>query len=147
MDNQEDIVPLSEHLIQGTRYEHLWVAEALDRRLIPAKPEVPVPWDYLVTRLDNLNTLKIQVKGTKTAFPMDGGGTRFQITAKTGSKKLNSVDARIIDILACYVEPYKVWYNFPTSALSGKSVWLYPHNNKSNGQYEIWRHDWTAYAA
>lgn len=149
MDNQEDIVALSEHLIQGTRYEHLWVAEALDRRLIPAKPEVPMPWDYLATRLDTLDTLKIQVKGTKTPLAMDGcsKSTRFQITAKTGAKKLQMVDSRVVDILACYVEPYKVWYNFPMTALSGKSVWLYPHNNSSKGQYEIWRHDWSAYAA
>ena len=146
MDNKKGIVRLSDALIQGTRYEHLWVAEALGKNLIPAKPEVPVPWDYIATRTDTLKDLKIQVKGTKTPFPMEGGKTRFQITAKSGAKKIDMVDSKVIDILACYVEPYKCWYNFPMSALAGKSVWLYPHNNKSKGQYEIWRHDWTAYA-
>ena len=147
MADKKGIVRLSDALIQGTKYEHLWVADILDRNIIPAKPEVPVPWDYLATRLDNLESLKIQIKGTKTPLPMFGNKERFQITAKSGYKDITCVDSDVVDILACYVEPYKCWYNIPMKSLAGKSVWLYPHNNNSKGQYEIWRHDWSVYAA
>jgi hypothetical protein len=143
-NKEEYIVNISPSLVQGVIYEHLFVAEALSKEMVPAQPAVAMPWDYLVTRLDNLDTLRIQVKGTKT--PMKNyNTTRFQITAKTGTKKTEMVDARVVDVLCCYVEPYKCWYNIPMQSLKGKAVWLYPGNNSSNGQYECWRHDWSVF--
>lgn len=141
-NKEEHIVNVSHNLIQGVIYEHLFVAEALGKELVPAQPAVPMPWDYLVTRLDNLDTLRVQIKGTKTPF-LNHNKTRFQITAKTGAGKIEKVDSRVVDVLCCYVEPYKCWYNIPMTALAGKSVWLYPTNNESKGQYECWRHDWS----
>lgn len=141
-DKESHIVNVSHNLIQGVRYEHLFVAEALGKEMVPSQPVVAMPWDYLVTRLDNLQTLRVQVKGTRCQLK-NNGCTRFQITAKTGSSKTEMVDSRVVDVLSCYVEPYKCWYNIPMTALKGKAIWLYPQNNSSKGQYECWRHDWS----
>jgi len=139
--NKENIVNVSEQLIQGVRYEHLFVAGALSKRLIPEQPVVPVPWDYSVCRLDNLQNIRVQIKGTGKMTR----DKRYQITAKTGSDKTVSIDPKVVDILSCYVEDYDIWYNIPTLSLAGKSVWLYPHNRESTGQYECWKHNWSVF--
>ena len=140
MDNQKStIVNVSDAVIKGTRYEHLFIANALERGLVPETPSVPMPWDFTITRLDDLTNIRVQVKGTNTKTK----DNRFAITSKTGSRGHQPIDSRVVHVLACYVEPFSCWYCIPTTALAGKSVWLYPHREGSAGGYECWRHDWS----
>ena len=139
-------IRLSWEKLKGEAYQHRYVAEALDQKLLVDKPVTDYPWDYTLRHPSDVKrTFNVQVKGTN--FLADyGGTTRYKITCKTGNNgKHEKLDPEIIDVAALYVEATNTWYNIPATAISGISIWLYPHKVESKGQYECWRYDWSVF--
>lgn len=134
----------SKALLQGIRYEFIFAAEAMKRELIPEQPVIPVAWDYTITHPITLQSLRVQVKGTNFHSNIKASD-RYSITAKCGASNVEKLDDRVVDVLACYVEPLNAWYNIPIHCVKGKSIWLYPNKPKSAGQYECWKFDWSVY--
>ena len=127
----------------------MFQAAAYQKGLLVESSEVPLPWDFTVTNPEKpKEVFRVQVKGTNTLMTEEGRRVgRYQIVAKTGSKNLEGIDTNIIDVLSLYVEPTQTWYNIPTTALTGKSVWLYPHLRDHKGKYEMWKYDWSVFFA
>ena len=137
-------VKYSKELLQGIGYEYLFASEAMRRDLIPEQPVVPVPWDFTITHPTSLQSLRVQVKGTNYHCTYNNSD-RYCVIAKCGAGNASQLDRNVVDVLACYVQPFNAWYNIPVQALKGKSMWLYPNKTDSLGQYECWKYDWSVY--
>ena len=144
MGNKKEI-RLSWAKLQGTAYQHLFIASALQKKLLVEQPVTDYPWDFSIRHPEKpKRALTVQVKGTN--YLSTESTSRYKICLKTGAgNKHTYVDTDLIDVLAFYVEGTQTWYNMPSSAANGKSIWLYPHKLNSKGQYECWRHDWSVY--
>ena len=132
----------------GTLYEYLFISEALRRDL---EPHLPVG-DYLphdiVIYTHGGNCKRVQVKGTSTIVKR-GGSVRYKVVAKQRrGSKVCPIDQTAVDVVACYVGPYDTWYLIPSSELSMAggvstlSIYMYPGNPESAGQYEKYRDGW-----
>lgn len=125
----------------------MFQAAAYQKGLLVEKSEVPLPWDFSITNPDKpKEVFRVQVKGTNTLVKDQPKG-RYQIVAKTGGKNLEGIDRDLIDVLSLYVEPTQTWYNIPTTAVTGKSIWLYSHLKDHTGKYEVWKYDWSVFFA
>jgi hypothetical protein len=125
----------------GTLYEQLFIAESIRRGL---QPHVPIgdylPHDIVVYGEDGV-CHRVQVKGTHTHVydRKYNKSPRYRITAATGrdKKKINCED---VDILACYLANWDIWYIIPCIDITSACVWLYPTGK--GGQYEKYKNNW-----
>ena len=124
----------------GALFEQRFVLKCLEHGLHPFSPiEEGLPQDTLVMNQAN-EVLRVQIKGTKT--PIKKWKTdRYRITAGTGNSSKKAIDCDRVDILAAHVDP-DIWYIIPCPELSSVSVWLYPYDENSSGQYERFRDRW-----
>ncbi len=139
-------VTVSAHQLRGQSYQTLFSSIAMRKGYIVEEPTVPCPWDYTLRNVhESWKNWRVQVKGTEGYT--HGHCDRYRITLKHGAKNtLTSINPNFVDVVACYVENYDVWYNIPVTALtSKKAMYLYPHNRESTGQYECWKHDWSVF--
>ena len=124
----------------GTLFEQRFVLKCLEHGLHPFSPiEEGLPQDMLVMNKFN-EVLRVQIKGTKT--PIKKWKTdRYRITAGTGNSSKKAIDCGRVDVLVAHVDP-DIWYIIPCPELSSVSVWLYPYDETSSGQYERFRDRW-----
>lgn len=132
---------------KGTRYEQMFMAEALKRGLHPHD----APGDYLPHDVAVMNGAgkfyRVQVKGTSKVS--SDAGSRYQITlSKWVSGNARELDCSKVDVLAGYLEPLDTWYIVPCLALSGNyhSVKFYPNTEGgSKSKTEPFRDNWDCF--
>ena len=130
----------SEMKALGTLFEQRFVLKCLEHGLHPFSPiEEGLPQDLLVMNPAN-EVVRVQIKGTKTAVNQ-WKTPRYKVTAGTGNSSKKAIDCERIDIVVAHVDP-DVWYIIPCPALKAVSVWLYPYDENSVGQYERFRDRW-----
>ena len=126
----------------GTLYEQLFIAESIRRGL---QPHVPIgdylPHDIVVYGKDGV-CHRIQVKGTHThVYDRKYNKTaRYRITAATGSQSKTKINCEQVDVLACYLATWDMWYIIPCIHIKSACVWLYPTGKR--GQYEKYKNNW-----
>ncbi len=126
----------------GTLYEQLFIAESIRRGL---QPHVPIgdylPHDIVVYGKDGV-CHRIQVKGTHThVYDRKYNKTaRYRITAATGSQSKTKINCEQVDVLACYLATWDMWYIIPCIHIKSACVWLYPKGKR--GQYEKYKNNW-----
>lgn len=129
------------NLFLGSIYEAEFEAEALRRGFIPHRPTLPVAWDFLVTCPKGI--LKVQVKGTSSPST-DPGDSSFKVMTSQGSNKKKNIGDDV-DVVACWVDPVRVWYVIPTSAKPTKCVRLFAASVRSSSKYEKFRENWSPF--
>ena len=125
----------------GGIYEAEFEAEALRRGFIPHRPTLPVAWDFLVDCPKGV--LKVQVKGTSTVSS-EGGDNSFKVMTSQGSNKKRTIGEEV-DVIACWVDPVRVWYIIPTSAKPTKCVRLFAATPRSSSKHEKFRENWSPF--
>lgn len=135
--------------VSGTLYEQIFIIECLKRELHPH----PSIGDYLPHDLVVINSagraVRVQVKGTASPHKNTAGSVdRYRITAKSKFGKVGEnhpLDCTRVDVMAAYVQPFDVWYLIPCTSLTSMSVWLFPATEKSKGQYERYKENWSLF--
>jgi hypothetical protein len=125
----------------GGIYEAEFEAEALRRGFVTHRPTLPVAWDFLVTCPKGI--LKVQVKGTG-AVSSEPGDTSFKVMTSQGSNKKKNI-GEDVDVVACWVDPVRVWYVIPTSTKPTKCIRLFAASPRSSSKYEKFRENWSPF--
>lgn len=123
----------------GALYESEFEAEALRRGFVPHRPAYPKEWDFLVECPKGF--LKVQVKGTSVEDK-----DSFKIMTASGRRK-KKVIGEEVDVIACWVDPVRVWYLIPTSSKPTVTVRLFATNPRSSSKYEKYRENWSPFYA
>lgn len=131
---------ISANILRGAVYEAEFQTEALRRGFIPHVPCTTVGWDYVVSCPRGL--LKVQVKGTQTPVPHYKEAYKVTTSSGTGSK--NRIGAEI-DVIACWVDPLRVWYLIPTDVRIPKTIALYAGVKRSSSKFQTYREDWSPF--
>ena len=84
-------------------------------------------------------TLKVQVKGTANLAA--DSEVAYKIMSSSGATKKKSIDAEV-DVLACWIDPLRLWYLIPITAKPSKCVRLYGGLHRSSSRYEQYRDNW-----
>lgn len=125
----------------GGIYEAEFEAEALRRGFVTHRPTLPVAWDFLVTCPKGV--LKVQVKGTGVVSS-EPGDTSFKVMTSQGSNKKKNI-GEDVDLIACWVDPVRVWYIIPTSTKPTKCIRLFAASPRSSSKYEKFRENWSPF--
>ena len=125
----------------GALYEAEFEAECLRRNFIPHRPTLPVAWDFIVECPKGL--LKVQVKGTSASSSEDGGRS-FKVMTSSGTKKKRTIGEEV-DVIACWIDPVKVWYVIPSAAKPTKCIRLFAASSRSSSKYEKFRNNWAPF--
>lgn len=124
-------------IVLGALYECEFEAEALRRGFVPHRPAYPTEWDFLVVCPKGI--LKVQVKGTSVEDKES-----FKIMTATGRRKKKVIGDEV-DVIACWVDPCRVWYLIPTSQKLTLTVRLFASNPRSASKYEKYRENWAPF--
>ncbi len=125
----------------GGIYEAEFEAEALRRGFVTHRPTLPVAWDFLVDCPAGI--LKVQVKGTSTVSS-ELGDNSFKLMTSTGSNKKKKI-GEDVDVIACWVDPVRVWYVIPTVSNPTKCIRLFAASPRSSSKYEKFRENWSPF--
>jgi hypothetical protein len=125
----------------GSLYEAEFEAEALRRGFIPHRPTLPVAWDFLVDCPKGV--LKVQVKGT-SAISSEPSDNSFKVMTSQGTFKKRAIGDEV-DVIACWVDPVRVWYIIPTSSKPTKCIRLFAASPRSSSKYEKFRENWSPF--
>lgn len=131
----------------GNAWEYDFFARALSLGLdvfIPAGDHLPV--DCHVVNKDG-KIYRVQCKGTGVNNKTKGEcRDRYKIVAATGNHVKTPIDCDKVDVMACYIEPCKVWYLVPCPALGGmKGMWFYPNYEDSKSKYASYKENWSIF--
>ena len=125
----------------GALYEAEFEAEALRRGFIPHRPTLPVAWDFLVDCPKGI--LKVQVKGT-SSVSSEPSDNSYKIMSSQGQSKKRAIGEEV-DILACWVDPVRVWYVIPPSANPTKCIRLFASSPRSSSKWEKFKENWSPF--
>ena len=129
----------------GTVYEFKFFSKILELGydlFMPAGDNLPI--DCIVQNGAG-KLYKVQVKGTGSENregSRNAKSKRYKVLAATGQSSKMSIDCTKVDILAAYVEPVDTWYIIPCLEIGAKSVWFYPHIEKSKSMTERYKEKW-----
>ena len=87
--------------------------------------------------------MKVQVKGTSTVSS-EGGDNSFKVMTSQGSNKKKAIGDEV-DLLACWVDPVRVWYIIPTSTKPTKCIRLFAATPRSSSKHEKFRENWSPF--
>lgn len=131
---------VSSNVLSGAVYEAEFQAEALRRGFVPHVPCVPTSWDYLVTCPRGV--LKVQVKGT--ASHAADSKTAYKLMTSQGQGKKRNIGTEV-DVLACWLDPLRLWYLIPTTIRVPQCIRLYAGMARSSSRYEQYKDNWTMF--
>ena len=131
---------VSANVLNGAVYEAEFQAEALRRGFVTHLPCVPVAWDYIVTCPRGI--LKVQVKGTCQAAH-DADGT-YKVMTSTGRGPKRRVNSDV-DVIACWVDPLRVWYLLPSNTDIPICIRLYAGAKRSSSKHQKYRENWSLF--
>lgn len=131
---------VSSNVINGAVFEAEFQAEALRRSFVPHVPCLPTSWDFLVTCPRGV--LKVQVKGTSS--PITGSATEYKVMTSQG-QGTKTIIGKEVDVLACWIDPLRVWYLIPTNNKIPKCMSLYAGVKRSASKYEQYRDNWAPF--
>ena len=137
---------MSENKRIGTSYECLFQFEILRRGLHPHQSI----GDYLGHDTAVMNDAgvfyRVNVKGTNSSGPINGGKRRYEVTVSTG-RRSTPLDCSKVDIIAVYIQPKDCWYLVPCLPFANKSTLrFYPDTpGGSRSVTEQYREDWSCF--
>lgn len=131
---------VSANVLGGAVYEAEFQAEVLRRGFVPNIPTIPVAWDIVVVCPSG--SLKVQVKGTSTVIPNDR--TAYKITTSSGRSSKSRI-GKDIDVIACWIDPARVWYLIPSTITMPKTINLYAEAKRSSSKFQTYREDWSIF--
>lgn len=128
------------NVLNGAVYEAEFQAEALRRSFVTHVPCVPVAWDYIVTCPRGI--LKVQVKGTSQATHDCDRSYKVMTSVGRGEKRRVNKE---VDVIACWVDPLRIWYLIPSTAGVPKCIRLFAGAKRSSSRHQKYRDDWSLF--
>ena len=131
---------VSANTLNGAVYETEFQAEALRRSFVPHTPCIPMPWDFVVTCPNGV--VKVQVKGTCQAAYDDT--STYKVMTSHG-RKIKEADFKDVDVIACWVDPLRIWYLIPATTKLPKCIRLYAEAKRSSSRFQKYRENWSPF--
>jgi len=127
--------------LKGEYVECLFLAKMLSLGYTVCKPwGDSARFDFIIEKPGH-PPLRVQVK---SAWGLKD--RTFRVVTYFRDKRNESAwrryDARDIDLLVAYVEPYDAWYCIPIAEVEARTICLAPHRERSKGRYERFRDAW-----
>lgn len=134
---------MNQNKAAGAYYEAAFRASAMAHHLHIYDPVGDyLPVDVIVQN-NGGKLFRVQVRGSRF---MSKDGVR--ISLRTGGRKKAYLSCSTYDVLAAYVADYNLWYLVPSSPLDGlNTLKVYPHVEKSRGQWEKFKENWDIFNA
>ena len=122
----------------GAIAESDFITECLKRNFEPHPPVTAMPWDFIVTCPRGI--LKVQIKTTAC----ESRDKSYNIATSTGRAGVKKHINREVDVVACFIQPEKLWFLIPLKEVTGRTTRL-SVDQTTKSKYQKYRENWSVF--
>ena len=131
-------MPSSPSIRIGAIAESDFITECLKRNFEPHPPVTAMPWDFIVTCPRGI--LKVQIKTTACK----SRDKSYNIATSTGRSGVKKHINREVDVVACFIQPEKLWFLIPLKEVTGRTTRL-SVDQTTKSKYQKYRENWSIF--